>query len=716
MAKKIQLTKPGTSGVSKVTRSIPVEDTKGNKSILKATVITVSPNAVAKNQSNAIEDTIETIGISDKIIRPPLTQAELALLQEYSSELGQIIDSMTIGIEGFGGRLIQRKCEKDHAEKNQAAIVEEKNWLTSFFELPNANGSFVTLRKETREDLESTGNAYWELVPSPVKKDRYSAVNKLDAPTMWITKSDKKFTPMRMNYVGPDMNVQAKTFMVRFRRYVQIVGNKRVWFKQFGDPRPILKTTGEVAPEGTNKKLLANEVFHHKIYTPRRTPYGMPRFTGNIIAIKGSRSADETNILTQQNNHVPSMAIMVSGGMLTDGSVQRIREFVDTQIKASSNYSKFLILEGESQHDGLSSSSSMKIEIKPLADAQHKDQLWQEYDNNNAKKLRRSFRLPPILVGSSENYDRATASVSEALAEKYVFNPEREFMDEVINRILLQQGFKYWKFKSNSPNVTDDEDLTKIITGGEKTGAVTPRIARMMLEDILNRELPEFKDKDDEGYFDPDVPFSLTLAKQMVGVGLANQNGTFANQGQNPTPDAGPSKNPADNVQPGADGQPAQPSQSDQAANAQTAETKTIALNGAQITSLVQIITDVANQQLPYESAVQTIILGFGLTRDQAESILNPTKGFTPAPQDNPGFPPRAPAQASAPTGKNKRQQPGTVDELFDKLDPSQMINKLFENPEKTIARLNSIRQKLEDDLDKEAFGKPRKDYFRHAT
>lgn len=701
--KKLKLLKPAAQPVLKVSKTIPVEDKNGNKHILKATVISVSDETVKKNRTNAIEDFMTDSAFNGKIIRPPLNQLELTMLQEYSSELGQIIDTMAVGIEGFGGRLIQRKCADEAKEQHKAAISEEKNWLTSFFELPNHEGSFLKMRKETREDLEATGNAYWELVPSPVKKERYSAMNKMDVATMYISKADKKFTPARMKYVDADMQIHAKTFLVRFRRFVQVVHNKKVWFKEFGDPRTIDKRTGDVIanPETVNKKFYANEIFHHKIYTPKRTPYGMPRFAGNIIAVKGSRSADETNILTQQNNHVPSMAILVSGGMLTDGSIARIREFIDTQIKGSSNYSKFLILEGEGQHDGLSNASSMKIEIKPLSDAQHKDQLWQEYDKNNASKLRRSFRMAPIMIGSSENYDRATAQTGEAMTEKYVFNPERQAMDESINRIMLQQGFRFWCFKSNTPNVTNDEDLVAIITGGEKTGAVTPRIGRDMLQDILGRELPEFEeDKNAPGYFNPDVPFSLTLAQQMAGVGAANFNGTFAPQGQTPTADGQPGRPPEDGSAPVPTGDGIAPD-----------SVKQVALNGAQVTALLDIVNKVSLQQVPFESAMETVMLAFALSREQAEKILKPAQGFKPKEDPNAQPPGRFGGGAEA----GGKPAVDNTEKLHNDADPHLILEKVLANPNKLLGNLVKLRDALEDDLDKKSFGKPKRDYFKHA-
>jgi hypothetical protein len=71
-------------------------------------------------------------------------------------------------------------------------------------------------------------------------------------------------------------------------------------------------------------------------------------------------------------------------------------------------------------------------------------------------------------------------------------------------------GVLYHKYKSNTPNTTDNAELVKILGGAEKTGGMTPRIARLLLEDILGQDLPgfpgEFADK-------ADLPFSLLMAE-----------------------------------------------------------------------------------------------------------------------------------------------------------------------------------------------------------
>jgi capsid portal protein len=134
--------------------------------------------------------------------------------------------------------------------------------------------------------------------------------------------------------------------------------------------------------------------------------------------------------------------------------------------------------------------------------------LFQNYSANNQDKVRRSFRLPPIFVGRSDDYTRATAHSSRQLADEQIFAPERDGFDARMNRdVFPDLGIVHHRYKSNSPNTTDNTELVKILAGSEKTGGMTPRIAKGIMEDILSITLPPFK----EGY-DPDLPFSLTMA------------------------------------------------------------------------------------------------------------------------------------------------------------------------------------------------------------
>ncbi len=260
---------------------------------------------------------------------------------------------------------------------------------------------------------------------------------------------------------------------------------------------------------------------HLKHYSGR-SPYGLPRYVGNLLGIFGDRASEEINYITFKNNNIPSMLILCSNGQLTDGTIDRIESFVESSIQGSDNYSKFLIIEGESDSDDGEDGGQIKLEVTPLTKDQHDDALFQNYSKNNQDKIRRAFRLPPILVGRSDDYTRATAESSRRLADEQVFAPERDEFDAFMNRIIYPvMGIRYHKFKSNSPNTTDNEQLVKILAGAEKTGGMTPAIARFVLADILSQDIADDFPPD----FPVNVPFSLTMAEAVKNKAEATEPG-----------------------------------------------------------------------------------------------------------------------------------------------------------------------------------------------
>jgi hypothetical protein len=57
----------------------------------------------------------------------------------------------------------------------------------------------------------------------------------------------------------------------------------------------------------------------------------------------------------------------------------------------------------------------------------------------------------------------------------------------------------------------------------------------------------------------------------------------------------------------------------------------TTILNGAQVTALELLVEKVSQGLIPADSARETIVVGFGLTTEQAEKIVAPARAFTPA-------------------------------------------------------------------------------------
>ena len=506
---------------------------EGNRRTLKALVIgpVLKQNlTTGKTKEIPEDDLLLKLTADEKLIDPPFEKLVLAMLPEQSTEMGPVIDAMVQNIDGFGYRMEPRVKldDKELPDGLRKAAERERIKISNFFNNCCIDYSFTELRKRSRRDIESTGEAFWEVLRAP--SGQIVGFNHIASHQIRLGRQDEEFTQFkrRVPVLQDDGSVKLEDMLChkRFRKYAQarlstitrsVSGStawKVRWFKEFGDPRVIDNTTGDLVPEDKAKDFpeakRANEMIHWKLYSPR-TPHGLPRYIGNLITVFGDRAADEINYVTLKNNNIPSMVIMVSNGQLTAGSIERIQEFVEKQIQGSENYSRFLIIEGEGAYEG-PDIGHCKLDIKPLTEQQMRDQLFQEYSKNNRDKIREAFRLPPIFVGRSGDFTRATAEASRRLADEQVFKPERDEFDAMMNKLLMPElDVVYHSFRSNGPNVTDDEDLIKILATAERTGGLTPRIARMILADIFGREdLPPMDES-----IPLDVPFSITLAEKL---------------------------------------------------------------------------------------------------------------------------------------------------------------------------------------------------------
>jgi capsid portal protein len=154
---------------------------------------------------------------------------------------------------------------------------------------------------------------------------------------------------------------------------VQIQGSERAFFKSFGDPRVISRNTGAAFPDVAALRSAdptdgpATELLHFAIHSPR-SPYGVPRWVGTLLSVLGSRQMEEVNYLYFENKSVPPMALLISGGRLSDASVPRIERFIEENLKGKANFHKILILEADGA--GTGDGGRAKIELRPLTDAQ----------------------------------------------------------------------------------------------------------------------------------------------------------------------------------------------------------------------------------------------------------------------------------------------------------------------------------------------------------
>ena len=504
--------------------------------------------------SNAVqvrEDQLARVFSQFGAIEPPFDPETLCLLLEHSNSLRQNIDAYITNIDGFGHKFepvinldsdeapkqiwnaiyIERLRQQEAGEKIEslepseeevtAKIIElrdlmrrERSKLVNFFEFCCADESFVSLRRRTRQDLETLGNAYWEIIRNGAGE--IAQFNYIPGFTIRLLALDKEAVEVDAKVKISDLEFDSLKVQRRFRKLIQVVEGNSVFFKQLGDPRFISRKTGREFKDLEELKRNdatdgpAHEVLHFKIHNPR-SAYGTPRWIGNLLSVLGSRQSEEVNFLYFENKSIPPMVMLVSGGRVTQETISRVEDHVKNAAKGRRNFHKILVLEGSS--DATAGGGKMKIELKPLTQAIYSDALFQKYDERNIDKVGMSFRLPRMLRGDIRDFNRATAQAALVFAEAQVFQPEREEFDFIINRkILTDMGIRFWRFRSNGPITKDAAQLTDMIVALLRAGSINPGEARQLAEDVFNRE---FKRIDAPW---TDQPLQLSVAGFSAGV------------------------------------------------------------------------------------------------------------------------------------------------------------------------------------------------------
>jgi len=521
------------------------------QTILKAVVVSAKTQDPASRPGG--EDLSSAFAAAGAL-EPPYDPEALCLLLEHSNSLRQNVDAYATNIDGFGHRFepaidfdaddadqrvgdtlyLERLATRDRGELAEGAALSptdeevaerkrelqqlariERARLESFFDFCCFDHSFVDLRRRTRQDLEVTGNAFWEVL-----RDGRGEIARL----VYVPSYSVRLLPLDREPVEVEDRVRVSpvTFETvsarrRLRRYVQVQGTDRVYFKSFRDPRVVSRRTGRVYPDAA--ALLdddpadgpATEIVHFAIHSPR-SPYGVPRWVGTLLSVLGSRQMEEVNYLYFENKSVPPLALLVSGGRLSEASVPRIERFIEENLKGKANFHKVLILEAEGGTGG-GDTTRAKIELRPLTDAQQQDALFQVYDERNIDKVGSAFRLPKLLRGESKDFNRATAESALRFAEDQVFQPERDEFDFLMNRQLLADlGIRFWRFRSQTPVTRDPERMTQMVEKLVRVGVLTPEEGRFLAGDIFNREFRKIGDDWTKR------PITLTLAGIQTGV------------------------------------------------------------------------------------------------------------------------------------------------------------------------------------------------------
>lgn len=401
-------------------------------------------------------------------ISPPNELDKLEVLVDESTILPQCIRAYRNNIAGFGFG-IQYKDEYKDADETQE-MKAEWNTLQGILDLLTLEQDSKEIFENIIEAREKYGIAYLEVIRN-LNGMVVQAEFIRDTPSVTTTRPQREYQDVQYFYRG-----QLITRKKQFRRYKQEVAGSTVYYKEFGDPRTMDYRTGDYV-ENLEAKYRANELLPFTIGTEA---YGKVRWVGQILTVDGARRAEMLNNNYFVNGRHTPLLIAIKGGSLSDESYRKLEEYMD-DIKGEKGQHAFIVLETESADNrtGFDNESRPEVEIKDLASILQKDELFQDYLSNGRRKVQSAFQLPDIYVGYTTDFNRATAQTAQEITEQQVFQPERKSLAWTVNNRLLNcYNLKYTEVFFRAPDISNPDDVVKMLNVGERAGALTPNKAK----------------------------------------------------------------------------------------------------------------------------------------------------------------------------------------------------------------------------------------------
>jgi PBSX family phage portal protein len=382
-------------------------------------------------------------GIFD-VITPPWNLYELANYYDTSFANHAAIDAKVENIVGLGYDFhatkrtimaLESSENQSATEKARKRIERAKLELRDWLETLNDDDSFTNTMTKFYTDVQSTGNGYLE-IGRTVSGD--------------------------IGYLG---HIPATTMRVRRLRdgYVQIIGQKVVYFRNFGaknknplttDPRP-------------------NEILHFKSYSPLNTFYGVPDIMSAVSSLYGDQMASQYNIDYFKNKAVPRYVVTLKGAKLSEEAEDKMFRFLQTSLKGSNHRTLYIPLPGDSDTN--------KVEFKMEAvENGTQEASFNEYRLRNRDDILVAHQVPLSKIGGGDSSAIAAALAQDRTFKEQVARPAQTNLEKLLSKIIKEKT-DLLEFKFNELTLTDEIAQSQILERYVKNKIMVPNEARNIL-------------------------------------------------------------------------------------------------------------------------------------------------------------------------------------------------------------------------------------------
>jgi len=383
-------------------------------------------------------------GIYD-VITPPYNLYELANFYDTSFANHAAIDAKVENTVGLGYRfeITDRTALKLETSDNDIAVanarkrierakVELRDWLESL----NDDDSFTKTMEKVFTDVQATGNGYLEI---------------------------GRTVTGEIGYVG---HIPSTTIRVRRLNdgYLQMIGNKVVYFRNFGatNPNPV---TLDTRP---------NEIIHYKEYSPLNTFYGVPDIVAALPSLIGDQLASQYNIDYFENKAVPRYIITLKGAQLSGESEDKMFRFLQTGLKSQSHRTLYIPLPGDTENN------KVEFKMEPIENSVQEGS-FEKYRKQNRDDIFIAHQVPVSKVGGSDGSGLAGALAQDRTFKEQVARPAQTNIEKMIAKIIRERT-DVLELKFNELTLTDEMTQAQILEKLVKTQIMLPNEARQRLD------------------------------------------------------------------------------------------------------------------------------------------------------------------------------------------------------------------------------------------
>jgi len=394
------------------------------------------------------------------VITPPYNMYELANFYDTNFANHAAIDAKVENVVGLGYRFditdrtmlsFELSDDQDRVARARNRIERAKIELRDWLESLNDDDSFTTIMEKVYTDLQATGNGFIEV---------------------------GRTVSGEIGYVG---HIPATTVRVRRLRdgYLQIIGQKLVYFRNFGgtNPNPV---TADPRP---------NEIIHLKQYSPLNTFYGIPDILAAMPSLIGDQLASQYNIDYFENKAVPRYVITVKGAKLSADAEDKMFRFLQTGLKSQSHRTLYIPLPGDTDNN------KVEFKMEPIENG-IQEGSFKEYRKQNRDDILIAHQVPISKLGGADSAAIAAAISQDRTFKEQVSRPAQKYLEKIVNKIIKEKT-DILELKFNELTLTDEIAQSQIIERYVKTQVITPNEAREMLD------MPQRSDGDEPFVMSP---------------------------------------------------------------------------------------------------------------------------------------------------------------------------------------------------------------------